>query len=323
MIVLKNVCKTLSGREVLKDISFHIAENETVGIIGLNGAGKTTLLDTIVGMIEPDSGFVRTGGTESVIEEKRFLRNLVYVSGTRSQMWETLKVKDSFDNCIKMYRINREAAGIRLAQLAEIFEIKAFMDRTPGSLSVGERMRCELVYALLTQPKILLLDEVMIGLDISIKYRIMQFFEKYRNEKRATIIYTSHNLTEVETLCERVILIDAGRIIFDGRVERIMEMLSPLYRMEVRVVDKLPDLEDLPLEKYSVDGDVMTLDYDKQKIETAQILRHLMEKCKISDVRLFEPDLEGTIKKIYGYKNEVPQKNMRKEAGRNSEKTAR
>lgn len=317
MIVLKNVCKTLSGKEVLKDISFHIAESETVGIIGLNGAGKTTLLDTIVGMIKPDSGFIRTGGAECIIEEKSLLRNLAYVSGTRSQMWETHKVKDSFDNCVNMYRMDRRIAESRLTELAEIFEIKAFMDRTPESLSVGERMRCELVYALLVQPKILLLDEVMIGLDISIKYRIMQFFEKYRNEQHAAIIYTSHNLTEVETLCERVILIDAGRIIFDGKVERIMEMFSPFYRMEVRIEDKLPDFEDLPLEKYSVDGDVMTLDYDKQKIETAQILRHLMEKCKFSDIKLFEPNLEETIKKIYRYKNEVAHENMRKEAGRN------
>lgn len=300
MIILKNVCKTLSGREVLKDISFHIAENEAVGIIGLNGAGKTTLLDTIVGMLKPDSGFVRVGGAESVIEEKSALRKSAYVSGTRSQLWNTLKVKDSFDNCIKMYRINRETAGVRLGQLAEIFEIQAFMNRTPGVLSVGERMRCELVYALLTQPKILLLDEVMIGLDLSIKHRIMQYFEQYRKEKRAAIIYTSHNLTEVETLCERVILIDTGRIIFDGKVERIMEMFSPFYRMEVKIADKLPDFEDLPLEKYSVDGDVLTLNYDKQKIETSQILRHLMEKCRFSDIRLFEPNLEETIQKIYG-----------------------
>lgn len=305
MIVLKNVCKTLSGREVLKDISFHISENETVGIIGLNGAGKTTLLDTIVGMIKPDSGFVRTGGAESVIGEKRFLRNLAYVSGTRSQLWETLKVRDSFENCIEMYRIDREKAGDRLAQLTEIFEVKSFMDRKPGSLSVGERMRCELVYALLTQPRVLLLDEVMTGLDISIKFKIMQYFEEYRNKKRATIIYTSHNLTEVERLCDRVILIDTGKIIFDGKTERIMERYSPLYRMEVRTADKFPDFEDFPIEKYSVDGDMLRIDYDKQKIETAQILRLLLNKCKISDVKLFEPNLEETIKKIYEDRNEA------------------
>ncbi|GFI01646.1 ATP-binding cassette domain-containing protein [Lachnospiraceae bacterium 64-25] len=299
MIVLQNVCKTLSGREVLKDISFHIAENENVGIIGLNGAGKTTLLNTIAGMIKPDSGFIRSGGKESLIEEKQALRKLAYVSGTRSQLWETLKVKDSFDNCISMYRLNRKDAGERLILLADIFEIRAFMDRTPEGLSLGERMRCEMVYALLAQPKILMLDEVMNGLDLSIKYKIMGYFEKYKNERRVTMIYTSNQLAEVEQLCDRVLLIDQGRLIFDGSMERIMKQFSPYYRIEIKISEGFPDFEDLPLEKYSMDNDGLTIVYDKQKIGTAQILKQVMEKCKIKDVKLFEPNLEDTIKKIY------------------------
>lgn len=300
LIVFKNVCKTLADREVLKDVSFHIAPNENTGIIGLNGAGKTTLLDTMVGLIKPDSGFARTGGKESLIEADAALRSVAYVSGTRAQLWETLKVKDSLDHCIEMYRISRKTAEARLAELTEVFEIGELMNAIPKSLSLGERMRCELAYALLTEPQILLLDEVMIGLDVSVKYKIMQYFEMYRRKKRATLICTSNNLAEIEQLCDRVILIDAGRIIFDGSAKRMMEMFSPLYRMEVRLSDRLPDMEDLPLEKYSIDGGMLTIDYDKQKIDTAQIIRHLMEKCKIEDVRLFEPDLEGTIRKIYG-----------------------
>lgn len=306
MIVLKNVCKTLSGREVLKDISFHIAENESVGLIGLNGAGKTTLLNTMVGMLKPDSGFVRVGGKESIIDENKALRGLAYVSGVKHQLWERLKVRDSFDNCIEMYRTNRKyssnrkEADDRLAELAEIFEINGFMNAVPEDLSLGERMRCELVYALLAEPRILLLDEVMIGLDVSIKHKLMQYFELYISKKRVTMVYASNDLAEVEKLCGRVILIDAGKIIFDGKAERIMKMFSPLYRIEARIVGTLPDFEDLPLEKYGIDKDIITIDYDKQKIETARIIKHLIERCKLDDVRLFEPDLEGTIRKIYG-----------------------
>lgn len=299
MIVLQNVCKVLSGREVLKDISFHIGENENVGIIGLNGAGKTTLLNTIAGMVKPDSGFIRSDGKESVIEEKTSLRRFAYVSGTRSQLWEALKLKDSFDNCISMYRLNRRDAAKRLAELADIFEISTFMERTPESLSLGERMRCELVYALLMQPRILMLDEVMNGLDVSMKYRIMQYLEKYKNESHVTMIYTSNQLTEVEQLCDRVLLIDQGRIIFDGTMAQIIKHFSPHYRIEIKGVDRLPDFEDLPIEKYSLDGEELTIVYDKQKIGTAQILSHVMEKCKIRDVKLFEPNLEDTVKKIY------------------------
>lgn len=299
MIVLKGITKKLQNVAVLNDISFHIAPNETVGIIGLNGAGKTTLLNVMAGLIKPDSGFIRVGGTESVLENTAVLRSIAYVSGTKSQLWEDIKVKDSLEHCIKMYRIPREEVQNRFRELEEVFEVESFLSSIPRSLSLGERMRCELVYALLAEPQILLLDEAMIGLDVSIKYKIMQYFEKLREKKKMTILYTSHNLVEVEKLCDRIILIDKGRIIFDGSVDRIMREFSPLYHMEIKVGEKLPDMEDMPIEKMSIEKDAIHIVYDNQKIDTAQILKHIMEKCKIQDVRLFEPDLEGTIKKIY------------------------
>ena len=258
------------------------------------------MLNVIAGAVKPDAGFVRTGGRESLIEDSKFLRDLVYISGSRSQLWEELTVKASFDNCVKMYQINPQVYKSRLGKLENIFETRAFMDRRPGNLSLGERMRCELVYALLAEPQILMLDEVLIGVDVSIKHKIMQFLETYRKEKHSTIIYTSNHLAEVEKLCDRVILIDEGQIIFDGKPKRMISEFSPYYRMEVRILDKLPDFEDLPLERYRIDADRITIDYDKQKVETTQIIRYLMEKCKIMDIRLFEPDLEGTVKKIYG-----------------------
>ncbi|MBD5474857.1 MAG: ATP-binding cassette domain-containing protein [Lachnospiraceae bacterium] len=300
LIILKDVSKTFGNKKVLKGISLHIASNENVGLIGLNGAGKTTLLNVIAGAVKPDTGFVRTNGRESLIEDKQALKDLVYVSGIKSQLWEELTVKASLENCIKMYQINPQAYESRLARLEAVFETGAFMNMRPRNLSLGERMRCELVYALLAEPKILMLDEVLIGVDVSIKHTIMQFFETYRQEEHSTIIYTSNNLAEVEKLCDRVILIDEGQIIFDGKTERIINEFSPHYRMEVRISDELPDFEDLPLEKYSIDSDTVTIDYDIHKIETTQILRHLMEKSKIGDIRLSEPDLEGTVKRIYG-----------------------
>ena len=299
MIVLKDISKKLQDKMVLQDISFHIAPNESVGIIGLNGAGKTTLLNVMAGLLKPDGGFIRVGGKEHVLGNEQVLRDIAYVSGAKSQLWEDIRVKDSFAYCIKMYQIQKVVAQKRLKELEEIFKIQELLDSVPRSLSLGERMRCELVYALLAEPKLLLLDEVMIGLDVSIKYKIMQYFERIRQEKKTTIIYTSHNLVEVEKLCDRILLIDKGQIIFDGSIERIMREFSPLYHLEIKIEEKLPDFEDLPLEKISIEKDMLHVVYDKQKIDTAQILRHIMEKSKIEDVHLFEPDLEGTIKKIY------------------------
>lgn len=300
LIVLKDVSKTFGNKNVLKEISLHIAENENVGLIGLNGAGKTTLLNVIVGAIKPDTGFVRTNGRENLIGDKKYLRDLVYVSGTKSQLWEELTVRASLENCVKMYQIDPQVYKNRLGKLEEVFEIRAFMNTRPENLSLGEKMRCELVYALLAKPKILLLDEVLIGIDVSIKHKVMEFFEAYRKEKHSTIIFTSNLLTEVEKLCDRVVLIDKGRIIFDGNTERMISEFSPYYRMEVRISGKIPDFEDLPLQKYSMVTDKVIIDYDIHKIETPRLLEHLMEKCKIEDIRLFEPDLEETIKRIYG-----------------------
>ena len=299
MIVLKDVSKQLQGKEILHDISFHIAENEKAGIIGLNGAGKTTLLNVISGMLKPDTGFIRVGGAENVLESDEVRRQFAYVSGTKSQLWEDIKVKDSFEHCMEMYHIAKEEAAKRLEELTDVFEIESVLNKLPGNLSLGERMRCELVYALLIEPKILLLDEAMIGLDVSIKHKIMQYFSKTWKTKKVTIVYTSHNLAEIEKLCDRVLLIDHGKMIFDGSVDRIMREFSPLYHMEIKTGEKIPDFEDMPFEKLCIEKELLHIVYDNQKIDTAQILKHILEKSKVLDVRLFEPDLEGTIKKIY------------------------
>ena len=298
MIVLKDICKDFDNKKVLNNISFHIAPAEAVGIIGLNGAGKTTLLNVISGILKPDSGFIRINGSESPLEHYNLLRKLTYVSGTKSQLWEDMKIKDSFDNCITMYHLDKQNAKLKREQLSGIFEIEPFLNSVPKSLSLGERMRCEIVYGLLSKPKILMLDEAMIGLDVSVKHKIMKYLESLKQEKKTTILYTSHNLLEIEKLCGRVILLDKGKILFDGSVERMMEQVAPLYRIQLKVEGEFPDFEDIPLEKYVVDKEEIQIWYDKQKIETTQIIQHILKKTKIKDVQLYEPDLEGTIKKI-------------------------
>lgn len=299
MIILKDICKNLGEKQVLDHISFHISPNENVGIIGLNAAGKTTLLNIIAGVLKPDSGFIRVGGTENVFENRKMLRQLSYVSGMRHQLWEDLRVKDSFENGIKMYHLDEKSAKARLEELEEIFEIKDLVHLRPQKLSLGERMRCELVYGLLAEPKLLMLDEAMIGLDVSVKYKIMEYFQEYRKKRQSTILFTSHNLMEVENLCDRIILLDKGTVIFDGSVERIMKEFAPLYRIKMKTEGVLPDFDDLPLEKIRILQDGIEVIYDQQKIKTEQILEHVVKKTPVEEVKLYEPDLEGTIKKIY------------------------
>ena len=298
MIVIKDICKSYDEKKVLNNISFHIAKGERVGIIGLNGAGKTTLLNIISGILQPDSGFKRVNKTENVLEKEDIKRDIVYISGTRSSLWEDLRIKDTYDNCISMYRLEKNKARERLEKLIDIFEIGHLLDSLPKDISLGERMRCELVYGFLISPKLLLLDETMIGIDVSIKYKIMKWLEKL-DMGESTLIYTSHNLQEVEKICNRIILLDEGNIIFDGSVDELLEKYEPLYSLHINTHGIYPDMEDLPIEKMIIENGMIEILYRKQKIETKQIVSHILSKCEIYDMRQIEPNLTDTIRKIY------------------------
>ena len=298
LIVIKDICKSYGEKKVLNNISFHIASGERVGVIGLNGAGKTTLLNILSGILQPDSGFKRVNMTENILEKDDIKRDIVYISGTKSSLWEDLRIKDTYENCISMYKLDKDVAKKRLEELTEVFDIGHLFNSLPKEISLGERMRCELVYGFLVSPKILLLDETMIGIDVSIKYKIMKWLENF-NMGESTLIYTSHNLQEVEKICSRIILLDKGNIIFDGSVEELLEKYEPLYSLSVNTKGVYPDMEDLPIEKMIIDNGMIEILYQKKKIETKQIVNHILSKCEIYDMKQIEPNLTDTIKKIY------------------------
>lgn len=299
MIVLKDINKKFNDKHILKDITFHILQNEKVGVIGLNGAGKTTLLNIIAGMLRPSGGFIRVNGVENLVDNKDKLKNVSYISGTKSQLWEDLTVKDSYDNLAKMYGIDKGDLKSRLDNLSQAFDIGNYLSSRPKDLSLGEKMRCELVYGLLTNPKLLMIDEALIGLDVSVKYKIMRYFENYKEENQSTIIYTSNNLSEVERICDRIILIDQGQIIYDGSIDRILKGFAPLYKVEMQLDGGVPDLGDLPAERFEMDNEKIIIEYKKSKVDTAQIIKHVMENCKVHNIKLHEPKLEDIIKKVY------------------------
>ena len=298
MIVVKDICKSYEEKKVLNNISFHIACGERVGVIGLNGAGKTTLLNILSGILQPDSGFKRVNKTENVLDKNDVKRDIVYISGTKSSLWEDLKIRDTYDNCISMYHLDKVAAKKRLDELTEVFQIGHLFDNIPKDISLGERMRCELVYGFLISPKLLLLDETMIGIDVSIKHKIMKWLENL-NMRESTLIYTSHNLQEVEKICDRIILLDKGNIIFDGSVDELLEKYEPLYSLNVNTKGVYPDMEDLPIEKMIIENGTIEILYSKQKIETKQIVSHILSKCEIYDMKQIEPNLTDTIRKMY------------------------
>ena len=301
MIILKDINKTMENRHIIKDCTFHIKPGECVGLLGKNGAGKTTLLNLMSGMLVPDTGFLRINDTKDLLESKRARKNLVYISGVKSQLWQDLRVRDSLAHCIKMYGADKS----RLDELIQICEAETLLDSYPQNLSLGERMRCEIAYALLADASILFMDEVMIGLDITVKQRIFSYLQQIKDERKTTMIYTSHNLMEVQRLCDRVLLIDEGRLIFDGSIERIMREYAPLYQLKITPEgNRLPDFEDLPVRKLVMDGEQLCIFFDNRDIEKAELIKFVTDKCDIKDLKLVEPDLEETIKQIYRERQE-------------------
>ena len=273
-----------------------------MGLIGKNGAGKTTLLNLMSGMLNPDSGFLRIHQTDHLLKSKSTLKELVYISGVKSLLWTDLRVRDSFSHCIKMYGVKES----RLDEMIQICEVGRFLDCIPSSLSLGERMRCEIGYALLANPSILFMDEVMIGLDLTVKQRIFEYLKQKKNEKKTTMMFTSHNLMEVQQLCDRILIMDEGTVIFDGSMERILREYAPLYQLKIIPEgNALPDFEDLPVRKLVMEKEQLCIFFDNREIEKAELVKFVTNKCNIKDLKLVEPDLEDTIKEIYKERMEV------------------
>lgn len=295
MIVFKDVNKKIGNKPVINNCTFHIRQGECVGLLGKNGAGKTTLLNLMAGILEADNGFLRINGSQNPLKDTGALKELVYISGIKSQLWQDIKIKDSFRHCQNMYGVKND----RLEELTSLCNISHLLDEYPVHLSLGEKMRCEIVYALLADPSILLMDEVMLGLDVTIKQKIFEYLQKMKKAEDITIIYTSHNLMEVERLCERILLINQGNIIFDGSKERLMREYAPLYQMQIVLKDNvIPDFEDLPVRKIDISNNRICVFFSHNEIEKAELLRFITNKYPVNDIRLIEPGLEDTIRQI-------------------------
>jgi ABC-2 type transport system ATP-binding protein len=205
----------------VKDISFTIPQGEICGYIGENGAGKSTTIKMLAGILVPTSGSVRVAGYVPWKERERFVRNIGVVFGQRSQLWWDIGVIESFQLLRKVYRVPMEEYRRRLDELVERLQLGDLLNRPVRKLSLGQRMRCELVASLLHNPSILFLDEPTIGLDIVVKTEIREFLIRLNREHGTTILLTTHDLQDIEALCSRVIMLDDGRIIYDGGLDEL------------------------------------------------------------------------------------------------------
>ena len=219
--------------EALRDLSFSIAAGERVGFLGPNGAGKTTTLKILSGLLHPSSGHATVFGFTPHARQVNFLQTITLVMGQKQQLLWDLPPAETYAMNRAIYDLPKAESQHTLATLIELLEVSDLVDKPTRQLSLGERMKCELVAALLHKPKVLFLDEPTIGLDVSMQARMRQFIKRYNEEFGATVILTSHYMEDVAALCPRVVIIDKGKLIYDGDLKALVKRIRPERRMTI------------------------------------------------------------------------------------------
>lgn len=218
-------------KEAVKDVSFSIKKGELVGYIGTNGAGKSTTIKMLCGILHPDNGVVKVNGVVPFDKRRENNMNIGVVFGQRGQLWRDLAVQDSFILLKKIYEVSDKDYEDRMKIFDEILNIKELLPLPVRKLSLGQRMRAEFVASLIHWPKILYLDEPTIGLDVITRKRILEFVKRLNKEYETTVILTTHNMQDIEEICDRIILIDNGQIIYDGGTQRLKQIYSERKRI--------------------------------------------------------------------------------------------
>lgn len=230
--------KNFKNVNAVKKIDFNIQEKEIVGLVGLNGAGKTTTLKILAGLIYPTEGSVEVLGFNPWERNKEFLKNIGFLMGNKSQLWWDLPAIDSFYLESEIYNVEKNELNQRIEKLTKLLEVSQLLNTPVRKLSLGERMKMELVLVLLHSPQILFLDEPTIGLDIISQKNIRKFLCDYREDRGATILITSHNMKDIEEICNRIIIINEGEILYDDSIFKLKEKHDDEKKLNIKCLDK-------------------------------------------------------------------------------------
>ena len=292
-------------REVhaVQDVSFNIDEGEMVAFLGPNGAGKTTTLKLLSGLIVPTSGSATVLGHVPWKREDAYRRRFSLVTGQKEQLWWDLPAQESFRLHKEIYRVSAADYKSRLDELTELLEVGELMSQPVRELSLGERMRMELIAALIHRPDVLFLDEPTIGLDVISQRRVQQFLLKYQKEQGITVILTSHYMKDVEALCDRAIVINKGTKIHDGSLDEIIDRFSRHKIIELHfAVNSTPN----GIDRYGVVLEnrppMLKLQVEKHKV--SDVLSRILGEYDIEDVSVSERPLEDVIAELFSSDSE-------------------
>ncbi len=298
---LRAAAKSLFHRETrdvraVDAVSFEIGPGEVVGFLGPNGAGKTTTLKMLSGLLFPTSGEARVLGHVPSRREKDYLRQMTLVMGNRNQLQWDLPAMDSFELNRAIYRLTRQDFVELRDEMIELLDIGDLVRKPVRQLSLGERMKVEVVGSLLHRPQVLFLDEPTIGLDVTMQKRIRGFLAEYNRRYGATVLLTSHYMADVVALCRRVIVIHHGRIMFDGNLSALSDRFAAYKTIEVALADGSSELDGY--------GDVLERDGDRVKLrvpkaDTPRIAARLLSEQQVVDLTIEDPPIEDVIELVF------------------------
>ena len=285
--------------QAVKSVNFNIEEGELVGYIGENGAGKSTTIKMLTGLLTPTSGKVVVNGI--IPNEKRIEnnKNIGAVFGQKTQLWWDLPVIESFRLIKKMYKIPENEYRKNLKKFTEILDLEDLLEKQVKNLSLGQKMRCEIAATFLHNPKIEYLDEPTIGLDVFVKENIRNFIKDINKEKKTTVILTTHDLKDIEDICDRIILLDKGQIIYDGEKQKFKDTYGKYVISEFIIKDKKDNIILNNAEIIEQTENKLKIKFSHDETTIVKIMDEISQFCNIEDLHMKEAELEDILKEIY------------------------
>ncbi len=284
--------------KAVEDISFKIDEGEFVGFIGPNGAGKTTTLKCLSGLLYPTGGSVKVLDFTPFDRKTQFLKQISLVLGQKNQLWWDLPAMETFLLNKEIYEVDDKEFNETVDDLVTLLDTKELVNIPVRKLSLGQRMKMELIAALIHRPKVLFLDEPTIGLDVVMQKKIREFLKEYNSKYKSTIILTSHYMNDVEELCKRVIIINYGKLLYDGNFENLIKKHSPLKQITV-VLD-----EEIEEEKIKEFGNLYKYEYPEwilrvKREEVNKIAAEILGKYPVEDINIEDQEIDSVIRDLF------------------------
>lgn len=280
-------------------ISFTIEPGEIVGYIGPNGAGKSTTIKMLTGILHPTSGTIRVCGVSPQEDRKAVVRNLGVVFGQRTQLYWDLRLGESFELLRRIYQVGSVDFERQIRTLRDVLQLDEFIDTPVRQLSLGQRMRGDLAAAMLHSPSVLFLDEPTIGLDAEAKHAIRHFIKEMNRLRGITVILTTHDLDDVELLCNRLVIVNHGKVVEDGPIDALIGKLTPRRLLVVELQQPCADVSHPAAEIIRQEGLKIWYQFEKSRITAAELIAELSKKLPIQDLSVQEPDIEDAIREVY------------------------